>query len=451
MSLQSFLGNVKSISIDSQSNDVSSQLGGLLSINLSNQNVTSQVANLQVELQQSVGLDLDQLVEDQGFFEGDWIPFNSLVVSYLKFARDLQPTSILQSHDLLLNFYNDLSIAFLNNSFGNHLSVLMYETTKIIVPMMKRIDYFLNLQNNGKKFKRLIFVSTLLTKVFNHLRALKGHSNKKLLIIFIVNNLNKIYFIINSPLLCANIFANMNLLNLRFKQYPKSQQIEYRYILGRYYMIKNQFYKSYYHLRWSYVNSNKFNDNKNTIRILKFLIPISILVGKLPSAQILNLTPHFQTYYAPLVKFLMNGDYLRFQTHLFQHQFFFKTSFSLVLLSQRSRILIFRHLFYNIFKITQSTRFSYDELRIALIKSIGSPQQQSQIFGNQYMYQIMNETIDDAFVENVCVSLNENELIKGNILSRARVLVLSKREPFPDIHSTYSRKYGPSSTESWMD
>ncbi len=403
MSLDSFLGNVKSLSIDCAKTDVSTQLGSLLSINLSNQSIASQIASLQIELQ-SNQLDIDQLVEQQSYFDGDWNAFTSIVISYLKFVKDVEPNSILKSHDLLLNYYNDLSIGFLNNSFGNHLSVLIYETTKILVPMMKKIDKYLNLLNNGKKFKRLIFISTILTKIFNHLRSLKGDSNKKNLIIFIVNNLNKIYFIINSPLLCANIFANMNLLNLNFNKYPKSQQIEYRYILGRYYMIKNQLYKAYHHLNWSYMNSHKVYNTQNTIRILRYLIPISILIGKIPSLQILNISVEFQENYIPLIKYLKQGNHLQFQKTLYDNQLYFKSKFILILLIQRSKVLIFRNLFYKIMTITQSTRFSYDELATSLLKSIGTQEQQSQTLGNDsIMYQILNEPIDDLFVENVCV------------------------------------------------
>ncbi|CAM9021185.1 unnamed protein product [Wickerhamomyces anomalus] len=427
MSLDSFLGNVKSLTIDCAKTDVSTQLGSLLSINLSNQSIASQIASLQIELQ-SNQLDIDQLVEQQSYFDGDWNAFTSIVTSYLKFAKDVEPNSILKSHDLLLNYYNDLSIGFLNNSFGNHLSVLIYETTKILVPMMKKIDKYLNLLNNGKKFKRLIFISTILTKIFNHLRSLKGDSNKKNLIIFIVNNLNKIYFTINSPLLCANIFANMNLLNLNFNKYPKSQQIEYRYILGRYYMIKNQLYKAYHHLNWSYMNSHKLYNPQNTIRILRYLIPISILIGKIPSLQILNISIEFQQNYIPLIKYLKQGNHLQFQKTLYDNQLYFKSKFILILLIQRTKVLIFRNLFYKIMTITQSTRFSYDELATSLLKSIGTQQQQSQTLGNDsIMYQILNEPIDDLFVENVCVSLIENDLIRGNVLSRARTLVYLKK------------------------
>lgn len=102
--------------------------------------------------------------------------------------------------------------------------------------------------------------------------------------------------------------------------------------------------------------------------------------------------------------------------------------------------------------ITQSTRFSYDELATSLSKSIGTQQQQSQTLGDDsIMYQILNEPIDDLFVENVCVSLIENDLIRGNVLSRARTLVLSKKEPFTDIPMVFKRKFGVNSSENWMN
>ncbi|CCH46655.1 PCI domain-containing protein 2 [Wickerhamomyces ciferrii] len=451
MSLDHFLNEVRSASVNSIGRDGSEQFANLLSVNLTTHQTAVRVSTLQKELQANQSLDLDKLVESQNYYDNDWLPFNSIVVSYLKFCRDINPRSILQSHDLLLYFYNDLSIAFLNNTYGNHMSKLMFETTKYLVPMMKRVDFFLNLQNNGKKFKRLIFVSTILTKVFNHLRSLKGQSNKKQLILFIVNNLNKVYFTINNPLLCANIFANMNLLNLKLSQYPKAQQIEYRYILGKYYMIKNQFTKAFHHLQWSYMKSSKIANEKNTLRILRLLIPVSLLTGRIPSKQALSISPEFQQHYYPLIKYLLTGNHIGFQKYLFDNQEYFKNKLLLIPLAQRSKILIFRNLLFNIMMWTQSTRFSYDQIGTTLRLSIGSPQQQSQLFGDQYLFQIINEPIDDSFIENVCVSLNENGMIKGNVLSRARTLVCSKKEPFTNIPAVYDRLFGPSSNEKWMD
>ncbi|KAH3675662.1 hypothetical protein WICMUC_002579 [Wickerhamomyces mucosus] len=451
MSLSHFLQQLRQICENSRNNENGGIFNDLLSIDLNKESTIIGISNLQNDLIGQNDDQITQVIESLNLFDGDWGAFNSLAIDYLKLCRDFDPWSILKSHDLFLQYYNSLTISLLNNQFGNNLAILMFETTKYLVPLMKRLDVILNANVKGKQFKRLIFLSTNLTKLFNHLRALKGQSQKKKLIIFIVNNLNKIYFIISNPLLCANIFANMNLANLKLHGFPKSQQVEYRYILGRFYLIKNQLHRAYHHLNWSFQNSNS-NEYENNIKILRYLIPTSLLVGKIPSKRLLSKFPEFQQLYIPLIRHLVNGNHFEFQQHLKQNESYFKSKKLLILLAQKSKIIIFRNLFSKVTGLTNAvSRLYFSHLQLALMKSIRSSQEQISEFGDQYMYQLLNESIDFSFVENIAVSLIENGLIRGNNIPHMQLILIPKTNTFPDIFQSYSKAYPIPNNESWMD
>lgn len=452
MASQQFLGQIlQASSSAANNNDVSSQLAELLSVDLSRSSTSAQVGALQGALSGATDAQLLKTVEDQKLFDGDWPAFESTVVSYLKYCRDLDPWSILKSHDLILTFFNDLAVAFMNTMHGNQLSTVMYNTVRYMMPLIKRVDVVLNAAVPGKKFKRLIFVSSVLSKLFNHVRALKGRSSKKVLTLFIANNLNKIYFIIDSPLLCQNIFANMNLLDHKFSQYPKAQQVEYRYILGRYYLIKNQIINSFTHLNWAFTHAPR-SEQKNILKILRYLIPVSLLAGRIPSKRVITQYPELHHHYTPLIIHMKTGNLFAFEQHLSQNQEYFKQKHILILLAQRSRILIFRNLFLNVQRThPTSNRLTFIELQAALRKSIRSPQEQQHAFNDQFLYQTLDESVDIPFVENVCSSLIENYLMKGNLATKNQLVVLSRSDGFPDVFSTYQRIYGGGNGESWMD
>ena len=420
-------------------------LCGLLSVDLRSHSY--QIASVQSSLRSVDASQIKSHVE-QYHLNDDWSSFEPLVVSYLLLCKDVDPWSILQSHDLYLSFFNALSMAFMNSQYGESLCPLFQETVGHIIPMVKRVDLVLN-RLDGKKNKRLVFVSTVLSRVFNHLRALKGSPRKKELIIFIVNHLNSVYFTIGNPLLCANIFANVNLLELKFQRFPMSQQVQYRYILARYYIIKNQLSKAHHHLSWSFRHCLK--GSTNLIRILRYLVPVSMLIGKNPSKQVLMRFPELQAMYGPLVIHSINGNQFEFQRHLFLNQHYFKSRGLLVLLSQRSRILLFRNLALKVFQTCDVNRLPYAKLQVAFAKSLRTSTEQSSTFGNQALYQTLNEPVDLAFVQNVCCSLIENDMVKGNVVASSRLVILSKSNPFPSVYANYTSKYGINGNEKWMD
>jgi hypothetical protein len=461
MSLSQFFQTLGSIAASSTQKGTGEALARLLSVDISLDETAQTVSSLQAELQAHDNDSIANLVQSENLFDGDWPAFGGLVESYLKLCRDIDPSSVLKSNDLLLVFFNDLTVSVMNNNFGNHLAKLLHHTTNYVFPLIRRLDLILNEHIKGKKFQRLIFLSTCLSKLFNHLRSLKGWNEKKSLILFIVNRLNKIYFIIDNPLLCANIFSNMNLLNLNFQNFPKLQQCEYRFILGKFYLIKHKLFKSYYHLNWVYTHLHQA-DEKNRLKVLRFLIPMSLLVGRIPSKHLISQYNEFHSTYKPSIIDLINGNYLGFQSSLFENQAYFQSHDLLIILSTKSKLIIFKNLLANILKTNISLspndpnafKIPYSSISLALLKSIGTNEQQDHLFGTHHMFKFPIPESPQAqafFVENVCISVIENDLMKGNILSKIQILILSKKTPLPPVFELYQDKYGVSYDEKWMD
>ncbi|KAH3677570.1 hypothetical protein WICPIJ_008977 [Wickerhamomyces pijperi] len=441
--LEGFLQQLQLASISAQNSGNITCFDKLLSIDvINNEETVHQIAQLQPFLQSLNDQQIESRIKSMNLFDRDWGAFTLLAISYLKLVRDFNPSSILRSHDLFLIYYNDLTVSLLNNQFGNSLAHLFKDTTRFLIPLMKRLDHMLNENVKGKRFKRLIFISTSLTKVFNHLRALKVMSEKKKMIVFIVNRLNMVYFTINNPLLCANIFANMNnMQNFKFSLFAKEEQVEYRYILARYYIIKNQLTKAYFHLNWCFV-SNHSSSQVNALKILRYLIPVGLLIGRYPSKRFLQYIPELNEIYAPLCLHLKTGNFIGFQNHVQQYEDYFKSRKLLILLVQRSRILIFRNLIFNTFQLINSHRGNfrllYDEIQAALNKSINGP---SQTQNSQSLYRLdpssQTVSIDDSLIENMIVSLIENNFLKGNNHTGLRTVILSRKEPFPNVFQQY--------------
>lgn len=444
MSVPQLLSELASLA---QIADFSTEISTILSVNMDSPSTIQIISRLQSELQGLSDTQISQLVDQHDLFGGNWSNFGNFVASYLRLCRDLNPGSLLQSSNLLLYYVNDMCICFTNSRYGHQLNELVLQTLRYVLPLFTRIDLVLNVEH-GKKFKRLTFVSTVLSKVFNYLRSVKSGSGSPLLL-FVVNELNKIYFRIGSPLLCSNILANLNQVSsLSLSQYPMAQQLEYRFILARYYLMKNQIVRSFDNLAWCYAHSLRLANDHNNIRILRYLIPMGLLVGKLPSPQLLDSIPEFRKYFRNLVRHLRNGDHCNYQLELLLHQHYFRQHGLLFLLQQQARIVIFRNLLLNVSKMTaMTTKMPFSVLETAVRLSIGDETR----FGTSHSYKVVNNSQISPLqiVENVCISLIDNNLLKGSLAVKNRLLVLSRTNPFPPVYETLAQAF-PYKEEPWM-
>jgi hypothetical protein len=413
-------------------------LSELFNLDISN----PQISSLQNDILDNDNKDFEQKIDHTNFYEGDWPGFVELTKSYLRFTRDVDPNDVVGSFDLYAQFLTDLQAAF-SNMRGAVLVDTVVRSCRIIVGLSLTLDAM----DSPLQMMRSSYISSLLLKIFNTIRAEKidpliagpNPVTKKTAILYIASMLCRLYFKMAQPGSCANVFSNIHTANIKFGVYTRAQRVEYRYWLGRFYLYKCQLTNAYRHLNWSFRNCLASSRNKRTI--LMYLIAPAMLLGKLPSRELLELY-NLEHIYWPLVVALRGARYSAFMAHLENTDWFYKNSL-LVLLRSRSIIVLHRMALYKLWRISTS----------------GSDKPVSTVAFNHFETAVklsgaLIAANDDQEIENIGVSLISQGYVKANIFTRNKVLRLKPVDPIPRMVSIHRIGQGDpeelTGTEIWM-
>lgn len=399
-------------------------------------------------------------IERRNLFNDEWLAFNELVASFVRLSNQMNPYSMLESFDLYANFINDLSVAFTNKSHGYLLTPLIQDSIDMVIPMAAQLDLQLLLVESGRR-PRLVFLASILLKMFNNIRSQLGagdlvEATKKSIMLLIGVRLCLIYFALSNPLLCRNVFSNMNNANLRLSDFPKNQQIQYRYYLARFYMVKYQLVDAYQHLSWCLMNTpvNYMKDNRNVTTILRLMIPLGILIGKKPNFMNIctifystrETTPTLWETYNALARAIELGSFRMFSNLLNQTENYevLKKHQLLVLFAGKAPLLILRNLVRRVWIIQgKQAKLDYDSIKCALKTSLaGMLLNAINCFGQKLEEEMLESEVDDFAVENCLVTLIDQNLLKGKLFPRLRVVSLSKSGVFPPVAAISFVKYG---------
>lgn len=447
------------------------QLSNLLNVNPSVNPYIVSLNNLPI-LQDKY---LNDRIDNQHFYKDEWLAFNEVVISFIKLSNQLNPWSSLESFDLYTNYVNDLSIAFNNANRGYLITNLVKDTIQFVIPTATKLDYQLYYKENCSK-PRLTYLASILLKIFNNIRSqLSGDatdntirvSSKSSIILYIGINLCKTYFKLSNPLLCRNIFSNMNNANLSMTKYPMNEQIQYRFYLGRFYLLKNQLIDAYTHLLWCLQHCPVMVDSRNVTRILQYLIPISIVVGKRPNFDFIlhtyysspSAVPQFFAIYQQLSQAISQGNYSRFYTAITDPSAatYLKDVHLLTLMSSRCVLLVLRNLVKRLWTLSGKVpRLDYDTIKISLEVSMAVPNAPPLTSLPYSMHSFVSHAPDDLTIENVLISLIDQNLLKGKLFPRLRVISLSKINVFPPVDHINFLRFGNgpegsvSPSDSWL-
>lgn len=354
-------------------------------------------------------------------YDDDWPAFPTVVSSFVKLCNEMDPWSVLQSFDLYTTYLNDLSVAFNNNNFGWLLSGVIKSTIGIVTPWALQLDTQMFFKENGGKY-RLNYIASVILKIFNNIR-INSNAYKESIILYLGNKLCFIYWKLDNPLLCRNIFSNMNNTNLQLADFPMVEQLKYRYYLARYYFIKYELIESFELLKWCLIRTSS---GKNQQLILELFIPISLVIGKTPNFIALKQSQrnnqyvvNFLSMYEEMSKAIRPGDYALFKSVVEKNHRYLKSK-NLLLLTNKMEILIYRNLVKNCWKILgRQTTMPYNLVPIQ----------------------------DIYFKENLFVTLIDSNLIKGKLTNKS--VVLSKNDPFPKVFDIYMKRF-KSKYNQWM-
>lgn len=161
-------------------------------------------------------------------------------------------------------------------------------------------------------------------------------------------------------MLLTQIESQAPLLSL----YPASQRVTFLYYLGRYWLANNHFTRAWRCLSSSYAQTPARFVSHRT-RILTYLIPCGLLLGRMPSSQLLSRpecnqpsnsgsspSPSLSAIFAPLCAALRTGNVPSFQSHLSQHESWLLRRGLLLPLAYKLRPALWRCLARRVFLLT---------------------------------------------------------------------------------------------------
>lgn len=230
--------------------------------------------------------------------------------------------------------------------------------------------------------------------------------SKKAGVLAVVNELFAMYFRLNLLRLCKNLIRPVEIRKLN-ETGLMSQMVTYRYYIGRVNMFEDQHELAEKNLDFAFDHCHR-NSVHNKKCILRYLVPIKLYRGRLPTPYLLE--KYGLTEFIPLVEGIRKGDLRTFQDGLVKYQDRFIRQGTYLLL-EKCKTVVYRNLFKRVHKILDKTQISLKYVATAF-KWLGLP-------------------MDLDEVECILANLIYRGYVRGYLSHSKRVLVLSKRDPFP--------------------
>lgn len=227
----------------------------------------------------------------------------------------------------------------------------------------------------------------------------------------LVNQMFKVYFRINKLHLCKPLIRAIESLSFK-DNFPLAQQITYKYFVGRKAMFDSDYKAADEYLSFAFQHcSPRFKKNKRLILI--YLVPVKMLLGFMPSKEVLKKYDVFQFY--ELTCALKQGNVRKFDDIIQKHESFFIES-GIYLIVEKLKILAYRNLFKKVYMILQTHQIDLQNFLTAL-----------QFVGEE----------DITMEETHCIVANLifEGRIRGYISYQHNKLVVSKASnPFPAVN-----------------
>ncbi|XP_046694372.1 PCI domain-containing protein 2 [Silurus meridionalis] len=235
--------------------------------------------------------------------------------------------------------------------------------------------------------------------------------SKKWGMLFLVNQLFKIYFKINKLHLCKPLIRAIDSSNLK-DDYSMAQRVTYKYYVGRKAMFDSDFKLAEEYLSFSFQHSHR-SCKRNKRLVLIYLLPVKMLLGHMPTNLLLKKYDLLQ--FADVTKAVGEGNLLLLNEALAKHETFFIRC-GIFLILEKLKIITYRNLFKKVYLLLKTHQLPLDAFLVAL-----------------KMMQVEDVDIDE--VQCILVNLIYMGHIKGYISHQHQKLVVSKQNPFPSLSS----------------
>ncbi|XP_056226726.1 PCI domain-containing protein 2 isoform X2 [Seriola aureovittata] len=235
--------------------------------------------------------------------------------------------------------------------------------------------------------------------------------SKKWGMMFLSNQLFKIYFKINKLHLCKPLIRAIDSSNLK-NDYSPAQKVTYKYYVGRKAMFDSDFKPAEEFLSYAFDHCHR-SSQKNKRMILIYLLPVKMLLGHMPTHQLLRKYDLMQ--FADVTKAVSEGNLLLLNEALSKHETFFIRC-GIFLILEKLKIITYRNLFKKVYLLLRTHQLPLDAFLVSL-----------------RMMQVEDVDIDE--VQCILANLIYMGHIKGYISHQHQKLVVSKQNPFPPLSS----------------
>ena len=243
----------------------------------------------------------------------------------------------------------------------------------------------------------------------------------------VINNLFKIYFELNNLRLCQNLIRAvegpgfpkaLDGQTVEGRSFTVAQLVTYKYFVGRLSMLNSQFAKAEQELNYAFAYCPR-NATKNKRLILRYLVPVRMVLGKFASAKLL--LKYDLPYFVPLCRAVHRGDLRAFEAELATNQQLFIQHGSYLLI-ERAKIITYRNFFKAVIDLQPAPSSKIDlKTFLRCLAAIGMD-------------------MDNDEVECVLANLIYAGYIKGYISHQHGKLVVSKGNAFPDLSAVQGGK-----------
>ncbi|KAF8961117.1 hypothetical protein BDZ97DRAFT_1664852 [Flammula alnicola] len=172
---------------------------------------------------------------------------------------------------------------------------------------------------NNQKSECMEESARIIAKAFGHCmtdRTSPPDQSRKWGVYYVVGLVLKSYFRASSLILCVKrislsksilraLEANNDIPPL--SAFPRSHQVTFRYYIGMLSFLNEEFAKAEEELTLAFYNCH-IEAHSNQERILAYLIPLRILKGHLPSAELMNRFPVLDEIFSPFITAIRIGD-----------------------------------------------------------------------------------------------------------------------------------------------
>uniref|UniRef100_A0A8C5CPE3 PCI domain-containing protein 2 n=1 Tax=Gadus morhua TaxID=8049 RepID=A0A8C5CPE3_GADMO len=235
--------------------------------------------------------------------------------------------------------------------------------------------------------------------------------SKKWGMLFLINQLFKIYFKINKLHLCKPLIRAIDSSTLK-DEYSMAQRVTYKYYVGRKAMFDSDFKPAEECLSFSFQHCHR-SSQKNKRMILIYLLPVKMLLGHMPTLQLLRKYDLMQ--FADVTKAVREGNLLLLTEALARHETFFIRC-GIFLILEKLKIITYRNLFKTVYQLLRSHQLPLEAFLVCL-----------------RMMKVDGLDLDE--VQCLLANLIYMGHIKGYISHQHQKLVVSKQNPFPPLSS----------------